>query len=163
MAYQESASQRNRQKYEWHFWYSFDIVSCLCAFSVTDDVNWIVLFDGAYWIVPVGTSFFNWLCKLCPPCSLVSPKRVVGCRVGVGMLRGFLLSWFLGFKIRRPLQGVERVRIQEQGLQLPSIQPHQARPAQPASQPDQPARQPARPSQPDSQPANPASQPSQPS
>ena len=42
------------------------------------------------------------------------------------------------------LQGVERVRFQEQGLQLPSIQPAASKPnqqAQPASQPSQPASQ----------------------
>ena len=68
-------------------------------------------------------------------------------------------------KIRRPLQGVEHLGIQEQGLQLPSIQPAVFKPSQPASNTSQPASKPANlasePGQP-SQPSRPASQPAQP-
>ena len=57
------------------------------------------------------------------------------------------------------------MRVQEQGLQLPSIQPAVFKPSQPASNTSQPASKPANlasePGQP-SQPSRPASQPAQP-
>ena len=71
--------------------------------------------------------------------------------------------WVFLLGIRRPIQGVERVGVQEQGLQLPSIQPAAIKPTQPASPASQPASQPTSPASPAS-PAGPASQPaSQPS
>ena len=44
--------------------------------------------------------------RSCPPCSLVSPKRMVGCRGGsryVEGVLGFLVSWFLAFLVSKLL------------------------------------------------------------
>ena len=65
--------------------------------------------------------------------------------------------------IRQQLQGVERVRLQKQGLQPPSTQPAAIKPSQPArqtasQQASKPATQPAQPAQP-AEPAQRASQP----
>jgi hypothetical protein len=96
----------------------------------------------------VGTVIRRWLCCLSQICT-------------------WSMTNTISEEIRRPLQGIERVRVQEQGLQLPSIQPAASKPSQPASQtarqpasqPDsQTASQPSQPSQPASQPAQPASQ-----
>ena len=78
----------------------------------------------------VGTVIRRWLCCLSQICT-------------------WSMTNTISEEIRRPLQGIERVRVQEQGLQLPSIQPVASKPSQPASQT---ARQPAA-SQPASKPA----------